>query len=244
MGTALILGGVEFRDYEIPAAINFGGRQRLVVHNLSNGTRVIDALGRDDSDISFAGIFSGSDATLRARLLDEMRASGVLFPLTWDVFLYSVVIKRFEADYRTGWWIPYRVVCSVLRDEASAIVEAAVSIAASVLADVATAGSYPANGVDLSVTQTALSQPGAMLPGTTSYTSAMASLGQSSSGIDTGIATTEANLNGLVTSQLSTPSTAIAALPAMVGAAGQLGGLTAARGYLGRAATNMTNVST
>lgn len=113
-GTSLLLGVVEFQNFEVPSGINFGGSQRLAIHNLSDGTRVIDALGRDDADISFSGIFSGSDATLRARALDEMRASGLVYPLTWDVLLYSVIIKRFEADYKTGWWIPsYDVRCTM-----------------------------------------------------------------------------------------------------------------------------------
>ena len=105
---ALLLGPVSFQSFEIPARINFGGAQRLAIHRLPGGTRVIDALGRDDSDISFSGTFSGPQATLRARAIDEMRVAGFSIPLTWDVFFYNVIIKKFEADYHSGWWIPYR----------------------------------------------------------------------------------------------------------------------------------------
>jgi hypothetical protein len=100
---ALLLGPIAFRNFEVPAAINIGGAQRLAIHRLLGGTRVIDTLGRDDTDISFSGTFSGPDATLRARLIDEMRVSGLSLPLTWDVFFYSVIIRKFEADYRSGW---------------------------------------------------------------------------------------------------------------------------------------------
>ena len=66
---ALLLGPVAFQDFELPANIGFGGEQRLAVHCLPGGARVIDVLGRDDAEITFSGIFSGSDATLRARTL-------------------------------------------------------------------------------------------------------------------------------------------------------------------------------
>ncbi len=72
-------------------------------------------MGRDDAQIAFSGIFSGSDATLRARILDELRASGLTLPLTWDVFFYTVMISEFHADYRNGWWIPYQITCTVLQ---------------------------------------------------------------------------------------------------------------------------------
>ena len=51
--SAYSLGSVSFRSFEVPATINVGGAQRLAVHRLLGGIRVIDALGRDDSDISF-----------------------------------------------------------------------------------------------------------------------------------------------------------------------------------------------
>ena len=51
---------IVFQDFELPSGINFGGRQRLALHRLPGGSRVIDALGRDDAQISFAGIFTGS----------------------------------------------------------------------------------------------------------------------------------------------------------------------------------------
>ena len=106
---SFILGPVVFQDFEAAAGIAFGGQQRLVVHTLPGGVRVIDALGRDDAEITVAGTFSGQDATLRARLLDELRVSGATLPLTWDVFFYNVVIRDFQADYRNGYWIPFRL---------------------------------------------------------------------------------------------------------------------------------------
>ena len=150
----LLLGPIGFKDFEIPANIGFGGEQRLAVHKLLGGARVIDALGRDDTEITFNGIFSGSDATLRARGLDVLRAQGLPLPLTWDVFFYMVVIRSFEADYRSGWWIPYRIACTVVRDEAGALIDAGISLATSAVSDVASAvGQALTGGLDLSSTQ-------------------------------------------------------------------------------------------
>jgi hypothetical protein len=118
---ALLLGPVAFQDFEIPSGVNFGGRQRLALYRLPGGSRVIDALGRDDAQISFAGIFAGPNATQRARSLDQLRVAGTALPLTWDVLFYTVLISNFYADYRNGWWIPYQIVCTVLRDEASTL---------------------------------------------------------------------------------------------------------------------------
>jgi hypothetical protein len=244
-GVALILGPIEFHDFEVPAGINLGGTQRLAIHYLSGGMKVIDTLGRDDADISFSGSFSGSDATLRARVLDEMRVSGEMYALCWDVFLYSVVIKRFEADYRTGWWIPFRMTCAVLRDEASAFVEAIASAMESVLGDVASAGIYTAaTGVDVSATSALLSQPNATTLGTSAYAAAAAALAQTNSNLDDTTSTAAAGLSGPTVMAAQGPIPAIAIMNAAVSSAGQLSSSVTARSYSGRAARNLANVST
>src|ERR1700759_4325505 len=95
----LLLGSVTFQDFELPPRIVFGGAQRLAIHRLPGGARVIDAMGRDDGEISWSGAFSGADAADRARQLDLVRAQGAVLPLAWDAFAYLVVIARFAADY-------------------------------------------------------------------------------------------------------------------------------------------------
>ena len=51
MAGTLLLGPVLFRDFELPGQITWGGKQRLAVHHLPGGRRVIDAMGRDDAAI-------------------------------------------------------------------------------------------------------------------------------------------------------------------------------------------------
>jgi hypothetical protein len=104
MSDYLLLGPVSFRELELPGRIEFGGRQQLAIHRLPGGARVIDAMGRDDTAVTWSGIFSGSDAAERARLLDLLRAEGMVVPLAWDAFSYLVVIEHFAAAYeRTNW---------------------------------------------------------------------------------------------------------------------------------------------
>jgi hypothetical protein len=242
----LLLGPIGFKDFEIPANIGFGGEQRLAVHKLLGGARVIDTLGQDDAEITFHGIFSGSDATLRARALDVLRAQGSPLPLTWDVFFYTVVIRSFEADYRSGWWIPYRIACTVVRDEAGALIDAALSLGTSAVSDVASAvGQALAGGIDLSSTQALVSVPGATTQGTAAFGSAQSSLRSAQSALGTGIGSAESTL-GAASLQLASASTArdgIMALGSATQGAQQLGALTTARGYLGRAVANFANAS-
>jgi hypothetical protein len=241
----LLLGPIVFSDFEVPAGITFGGMQRLAVHRLPGGGRVIDALGRDDAALTFSGIFTGTDATLRARALDELRAAGLPLPLTWDVFFYSVVIENFEADYRNDHWIPYCISCTVIRDEAAALVETGISLAASALADVSTAISSAAvGGIDLSAAQEAIGLPGATTSGTTAFSEAQSSLADARSTLGDGLDASGAALSSAGSAEAPTANAGIANLSQATEAAGQQSQFTLARSYLGRAAVNLTNAST
>jgi hypothetical protein len=243
--TVLLLGPVVFQEFEIPACINFGGRQRLALHHLPGGARIIDALGRDDCQIAFSGIFSGSDATLRARILDELRANGLTLPLTWDVFFYTVMISEFHADYRNGWWIPYQITCTVLRDEASALIQPFVSLATAALTDIGNAASDALSaGFDLSPVQTALGAPGATIRGTAAYSAAQASLASAQSSMEASIGAADTALSGIDLANVSSPDVGAASLLEASSVAGQLGSMTSARSYVSRAAINLTNAST
>ena len=236
MSDFLLLGPVLFDNFELPERIAWGGAQRLAVHNLPGGVRVIDAMGRDDAQIAWSGVFSGGDASLRARAIDLMRVQGSVWPLVWDAFFYSVMIARFEADYAHANWIPYRIGCTVLRDEAEALVEAVASLAADALGDLAAAAGMQ-SGVDFSGAAAALGAPDATTQGSAAYGAAVSSLGGASAQIDASMATQETALNA------ATPDTA-AGLTQATGAAGSLASLAGAQGYVQRALTNLQNAGT
>jgi hypothetical protein len=243
---ALLLGPIAFQAFEVPANINIGGAQRLAIHRLPGGTRVIDVLGRDDSDITFSGTFSGSDATLRARLVDEMRMSGLAMPLTWDVFFYSVIIKKFEADYRSGWWIPYRMTCTVVNNGLNDAVISVISLADGVLSDVTTALRFAAiGGIDLSDAQTAIGMQGATVRGTTAYSSTLDALTNANTLVGSGIdrAGSMLGTSSWSISAQSLPCVA-SAFASVVSAAHQMSSLTVAQTYIGRAGSNLANAST
>jgi hypothetical protein len=241
----LLLGPIAFQDFEVPASINIGGAQRLAIHRLLGGTRVIDALGRDDSDISFSGTFSGSDASERARSIDEMRVAGVPMPLTWDAFSYSVIINKFEANYRSGWWIPYHLSCTVVCDDASGTIATATSLGSDALSDVTTACIFAtAAGLDLTEAQSAVAMPDAAVKGTATYASTVIALASANAIIGIEMSQAEACLEAASWSPDSLGLTAAVALNGMVSAAQQISALTVAQAYIGRAAINVTNAST
>jgi hypothetical protein len=111
---ALVLGGFIFTDYAIPERVPQGGEHHLVVHKLIGGTRVVDAMGPDDSDITWNGRFQGRDAVSKATALDQLRKSGAQVPLIVDSQFYTVAVKKFEWDYERFYQILYKITCLVV----------------------------------------------------------------------------------------------------------------------------------
>jgi hypothetical protein len=235
MSSYLLLGPVLFQSFELPDKIAWGGTQRMAIHRLPGGARIIDSLGRDDADITWAGIFSGPDAAIRARLLDLLRADGGVLPLAWSSFVYSAVIAKFEAEYAASNWIPYRITCTVLRDEAEALIEASLSLGQSLLSDLADAAGYDP-GLDLAAPLAAIAVSAATQPGTTAHSQATGSLHSSAATQNTAIAAREADL-------IAHDTTTADGITRASATAGTLAGQVTARSYLTRAERNLTDAS-
>ena len=118
MVAALTLGDITFSDFEVPEHFVVGGKHRLVIHSLPGGGRVVDAMGADDAPIRWSGIFSGQQAAERVRAIERLRRSGQRQTLTWDAWLYSVVVQEFEAEIASSWWIPYRITLCIVANGA------------------------------------------------------------------------------------------------------------------------------
>jgi hypothetical protein len=111
----------KFSRFEVPEAIQFGGRQKLAVHELIGGARVVDAMGRSDMPLQWSGLFQGKTALERARYLDYLRISGKPCKLTWSELSFTVVVEEFTADFQRAYQIPYRIICLVVKDEAQPV---------------------------------------------------------------------------------------------------------------------------
>lgn len=139
MDVTLSLGGVVFTGFEIPETINFGGEQKLTVHKLPGGGRVIDAMGPDDADIRWSGRLRGTNSEQRGILLDFIRRQGRKVLLAWSLHRYQVVIRSFEANFQNPYEVPYTIVCTVVQDEAQVLASLATGFVASLAADLAAA---------------------------------------------------------------------------------------------------------
>ncbi len=234
MSDYLLIGPVLLQNFELPPRIFWGGAQRTAIHRLPGGGRIIDSMGRDDAPITWCGVFTGTNAVLRARALDLMRAEGGVWPLTFSSFFYSVIVSEFQADYASSNWIPYRVCCTVLRDEVEALVTTAVSVVAGALADLTSAAAF---GADTGGAVSAIALPDAATVGTAAYAGSLLAL--------TGVNANSASTIDRADKDLANSDpTSSAGLAAATDAAGRLANQTAARGYLGRAQTNLVNAGT
>jgi hypothetical protein len=110
----LTLGSFSFYGLEAPERILLKSKHRLVVHRLGSGSSSIDSLGEDPEVVSFRGIFTGVDATVRSRAIEHLRSQGVPVNLTWNSKTLSVVIRDFELNYSSNQWIPYKLSCYVM----------------------------------------------------------------------------------------------------------------------------------
>ena len=114
MAVALTLGDITFNAFEVPEHFVIGGKQRLVIHSLPGGGRIVDAMGAEDAPIRWTGVFSGQQAAERVRAVERLRRSGQRQSLTWDAWLYSVVVQEFEAEITSTCWIPYRITLCIV----------------------------------------------------------------------------------------------------------------------------------
>jgi hypothetical protein len=123
--TTVRLGDFEFSRFEVPEKIPFGGDQRLIVHELVGGVRVIDAMGPTPMPLEWSGVFTGQSGLDRARYVDGLRKTGKPLTLSWDEFLFSVVIRTFQCEFKSFYRVPYRIVCEVVEDKTTPVTDIA-----------------------------------------------------------------------------------------------------------------------
>ena len=262
--TQVVLGGIVFQGFEVPDRINFGGTQRLVVHKLVGGNRVVDALGSDADDIAWSGRFRGSTALQRAQSIDRLRQLGQPITLTWGGLTYQVVIASASFEYERSYEIPYRISCTLAQAEIppAAATQTVDSLVGSDLGDVGTAISDAQASVVgffsdmsaplaqiaryVSTASTSISALNGLagLPTSqvTGIVTALNSANTATQGAiqigDGNIFTGAAQIGGVIP---SSPTGAASSLTGQIAALQTLGGLVVTRGQLGRASTNVSN---
>lgn len=109
-------GPFVFTDSEVPAHIASGGTQALSKDRLIGGRKIVHALGPDESDISFSGIFA-YQGTARSDFLDSVRRRGDVCTLTWDNRRMLVVIAQYTPDYHKPYLVGYSITFCVISNE-------------------------------------------------------------------------------------------------------------------------------
>ena len=244
-GPAVTLGSVGFQGLEVPAAMPWGGDQKLVIHELTGGGRVVDVLGAQESDIDWSGYFTGPSAVARARQVDVMRVAGKKVRLTWADFSRMVVIKTFRPDYsRSGTLVSYRIIC---------VVVPGITLSASKPTLLGQLGSDLSSALDLpallpaatqavSLAQAALPIGSLLTGGSPAFIALSGVVGTAQGAVSTAASLADTQLAG-VASAAPTGSVFGGAAGLLAASAAQdaLASATQALGYVGRAAKNLVS---
>jgi hypothetical protein len=114
--TLLSLGGFTFSGWSIPERISGGGKQRLAIHRLTGGARVIDVMGWDANKVGFSGRFRGAAAMSGIRLLETLARVGVPVVLSYWTNRYQVLVGEFSWQFERYYEISYTLSLEVLAD--------------------------------------------------------------------------------------------------------------------------------
>jgi hypothetical protein len=256
---SVTLGPVQFYGLAKPKSMPIGGKQAIVTHKLPGGGRVLDAMGADNADIAWSGFLDGVDASVTARALDRLRQSGQAVALTWDVFSYQVLVSAFSCDTRHI-PMPYKISCAVICDNSQAVIIVPTSLVLQVTADLSDGNPFAALSVSaqavigntVAVAGTAVSAAGATTVGSAAYTGAVNAVNAATSALASATASANSVLAPIGASLGSLSATAPIAVDTSemssqivtaVSACGDLAQLSAAVGYVNRAAANLQRAS-
>jgi hypothetical protein len=114
--TIMSLGGFTFSGWGVPERVNGGGRQRVAIHRLIGGARVIDAMGWDADQLRFGGRMRGAAASVSVRLLETLARVGVPVVFSYWTNRYQVIVSRFSWQFERYYEIGYDLTLEVLAD--------------------------------------------------------------------------------------------------------------------------------
>ena len=241
------IGGITLSGFEVPSKMPFGGAQRVVVHKMPGGGRVVDALGPDDRDISWSGILRTGDggglpAMTRAGQLDALRQTGNRVTLSWGGTSRQVVVSSFTADYGDqGYLIPYSITCVVVSAAAAQQPTLLSSLASDIRASALLSGVSAAVGPAVAAAQAALPVAAVLTKGSATFVGLSAAVGTASSVSLAAAQADDATLGTLSAAGVvaGTPFGGLANLTAATAAQSALVSDGQAAALMGRAATNL-----
>jgi hypothetical protein len=109
-GLTLTLGGVLFTDFEVPQTIGeFGGTQRMAQHDFPGGIRTQRLYGAFPGPIRWSGLFTGTGALARSRVVDRLRVSGQEVTFEYGGTILLGVVTEFVAEPKHQWLVPYKI---------------------------------------------------------------------------------------------------------------------------------------
>jgi hypothetical protein len=117
------IGSFTAHGFALPERLPWGGSQRLGVHQLPGGVRIVDSMGASDADILWKGQLITSlgvdDAVQAAQSIDQMRKAGAPVTLAWDQFSYLVIIESFSPSYEFPTRVTFDLTAKVVADQAA-----------------------------------------------------------------------------------------------------------------------------
>lgn len=248
------LGPVQFQGMEVPESITIGGEQSLSVFKLPGGQRVIQAMGRDDTDMAWSGYLEGPTAESRMRLLDSLRQSGTPVQLAFGQSSFQVVVHNFSGEYRRSNWIPYRIGVTVLQDNAASFGPSAPSLLGSLNSDLNSALGFDVGAtVSTAVTsaQNLVNVAGALGLNSGPWASAIQGLQTAQFAVSGAQALSDGTISGVADAAITAGnilgvpeiSSAASALNTLAGAAASSASLTQAGSFVSRTIKNLETTS-
>ncbi len=104
-----MLGDMVLKTTEKPDFVQHGGGQMLAVNTFPGGNVSIQNFGSTYREISWEGWFEGVDAMERMYKIGNMRQKGNAIDFVTEAYTQKVVIKEFEPDHRTNFFIPFSI---------------------------------------------------------------------------------------------------------------------------------------
>jgi hypothetical protein len=237
---AMQIGSIVLTGFEVPSTIRFGGSQRLAIHRMSSGARLVERLGPDDNDITFEGVFSGPNAEARAREMDSLRISGDTIWLTWQSFRRLVVVKNLLLSYDNSMWLPFRLTLTVARQQMAMAIDGVTKpTTASQLLSAVSAPSAALN-LDLPALSAAVTNTDAQTPGSAANALALGNITVVLQSVQAMMTAAEQPVAGASAEDFASSTYALT-FSALLTNAAILSNGAAVRAYLGRIAVSLSS---